>query len=151
MSGPHDARAIANALIDRGVVSRAPRDPLQIIKLTYLCHGWMLGLYNRPMSAQPVYAWRYGPVIPRVYHALKRYGKEPVTVPIDCLPAAFGDLEIDLIGQVFDGYEHYSGIDLSQMTHAPGTPWHQIRHTAGLDTIIPDEVIEEHFATIAES
>ena len=150
MTKTHDARAIANALIRRGVAESAPRDPLQIIKLTYLCHGWMLGLYHRPMSAQPVLAWRYGPVIPDVYHGIKRYGKSRVTSLLPCPADGFDELEEDLIQQVFDVYREFSGIDLSQMTHARGSPWHRVWHAHGRNAIVPDDFIEEHFAELAE-
>lgn len=151
MATTHDARSVANALISRGVGESRPRDPLQVIKLTYLCHGWMLGLYHRPMSAQPVHAWEHGPVIPDVYHGIKRYGKSQVTQTIDCAPSNFDGIEEDLIGQVFNIYGRFSGIELSQMTHTRGTPWHQVWHSQGRNAIIPNEVIEDHFSALAES
>ena len=150
----HDARAIANALISRGIDSGTPRDPLQIIKLTYLCHGWMLGLYHRPMSKQDVEAWRYGPVIPVVYHGVKRYGRNPVRSLIRgpfirVVDAEFDELEDDLIDQVLDVYGGFSGIDLSMMTHARGTPWYAVWNREGKNAVIPNSMIEEHFATAA--
>ena len=150
----HDARSIANALISRGIDAAKPRDPLQVIKLTYLCHGWMLGLYHRPMSKQAVEAWQYGPVIPVVYHGVKRFGRNPVTSPIarpfgPPLTADFDEFEEDLIEQVFSGYIEFSGIDLSMMTHAKGTPWDIIWHREGRSAEIPDPLIEEHFAAAA--
>ena len=151
MTKTHDARAIANVLIRSGIDGAKPRDPLQLIKLTYLCHGWMLGLYRRPLSAQPVEAWKYGPVIPDVYHGLKRYGGRPVNVVQDFLGSNFDELEADLIQQVFDSYVDFSGVQLSRLTHARGTPWHQIWHRIGRNCIIPDDLIEEHFVELAAS
>ena len=149
-TGTHDARAIANALIRRGIKRKQPRDPLQVIKLTYLCHGWMLGLYHRPMSTQPVLAWRYGPAIPVVYHEVKRYGRKPVLSLIRWQDEGFDGLEDDLIEQVFDAYGQFSGIDLSMMTHAKGTPWHQIWHREGKNAEIPNSLIEEHFVALLD-
>ena len=37
---------------------------MHAIKLVYLCHGWMLGIYGRSLIGEPVEAWRYGPVVP---------------------------------------------------------------------------------------
>lgn len=151
MTRTHDARAVANFLIRSGIDGAKPRDPLQLIKLTYLCHGWMLGLYHRPLSAQPVEAWRYGPVIPDVYHGLKRYGNKPVSIVQDFPSSDFEELEADLIQQVFDAYLDFTGIQLSQLTHARGTPWHQIWHRTGRNSIIPNELIERHFVELAAS
>lgn len=145
----HDPRGIANALIRLGRDNAQPRDPLQIVKLTYLCHGWMLGLYHRRMSSDPVYAWQYGPVIPAVYEGVKRYGRKPVLKLIPCPDDSFDELENDLIDQVFNVYRQFSGIDLSMMTHARGTPWHQIWYQNVRNARIPDELIEEHFSELA--
>lgn len=147
----HDARAVANVLIRLGIDGTRPRNPLQLIKLTYLCHGWMLGLYHRPLSAQPVEAWKYGPVIPDVYRGLERYGNKRVTVVQDFPDSNFDALEDDLIRQVFDVYSDFTGVQLSQLTHARGTPWHQVWHRMDRNSIIPDTLIEEHFAELARA
>lgn len=146
----HDARAIANELIRHGVEAKLPCDPLQVIKLTYLCHGWMLGLYHRPMSTQSVLAWRYGPVIPVVYGAVKHYGRNLIRTPLQGWNEEFEYLEDDLIKQVFDVYGEFSGIDLSMMTHTKGTPWYQVWHREGRNATIPDRLIEEHFVAMLD-
>ena len=106
----------------------------------------MLGLYQQGLSLRPVEAWKYGPVIPDVYHSLKRYGRDLVTQPIGHFGSDFDDIEEDLIQQVFDIYKPFSGIELSQMTHAEGTPWSVTWHRYGRNSIIPNELIEEHFS-----
>lgn len=149
MAKGHDARSIANTLIALGVANSAPRDPLQVIKLTYLCHGWMLGLYHEPLSEQLVEARQYGPVIPAVYHAIKRYGKEPVFVPLTPQSEIFDNRETDLIHQVYEGYKNFSGVALSRLTHAIGTPWHKVWHEHGQNSVIPNKLIQEHFSELA--
>ena len=146
----HDARAIANALITRGLDTAQGLAPLQIIKMTYLCHGWMLGLHHRAMSRQPVEAWQYGPVVPAVYHAVKRYGTRPVrTLVRTARTHAFDPLEDDLIEQVLDVYGQLSGIELATMTCTRGSPWHRTHCEKGRDAPIPDAWIEEYFAADA--
>ena len=81
----HDARSVANELIRRAHDSGRDINPMQALKLTYYCHGWMLGLYHEPLLQQAVEAWRYGPVVPEVYHSLRRYGGEPISRPIDLM------------------------------------------------------------------
>ena len=39
----HDARSIANRLIDAGCAAGKPLTPLQIIKLVYFCHVMLAG------------------------------------------------------------------------------------------------------------
>ena len=48
----HDARAVANSLIEKSQEEGNLLTPLQIIKLVYFCHGWMLALYKRPLIKQ---------------------------------------------------------------------------------------------------
>lgn len=119
--------------------------------MTYLCHGWMLGLYNRALSAQPVEAWRYGPVIPDVYHGLKRYGSTPIRTMIDVPDEEFDEIEEDLIHQVWAEYSGFTGIELSQITHAKGTPWHTVWSQHGKNAIISNILIRDHYAEIADN
>lgn len=124
--------------------------PIQIIKLVYSCHAWMLGLYHRPLLMQTVEAWRYGPVVPEVYHSLRRYGGEPVRRLIDIPSEEYDRFETDLIDQVFHNYGTLTGRQLSSITHAPGTPWHIIWTRYGQNAVIPDPIIEDYYQKEAE-
>ena len=146
----HDARAVANALFDKSQDAEHYLTPLQVIKLVYFCHGWMLGLYGRALISQPVEAWLYGPVVVDVYRNLRKYRGNFVTDRIKRGDnAEFDGDETDLINQVHSEYGPLSGIELSKLTHAPGTPWHKVWRRSGRNSIIPDELIERHYAEIA--
>ncbi len=143
----HDALGVANWLIEYGGLYT----PLQIIKLVYLSHGWMLGLYQRPLIKQKVEAWKYGPVIPDVYHQLKEYGSSSVEDSIPGIQIVnFDDIENDLIKQVNIKYGCYSGIRLSQLTHTPNSPWDQIKKKGGINAIIPNELMEKYYRELAD-
>src|SRR5713226_3390078 len=79
---PTRSRVVANELIRLASEDGKSLTPLQIIKLTYIAHGWMLGLYQRPLVVDQIEAWKYGPVIPDLYHAMKDYGSGYVTRPL---------------------------------------------------------------------
>ena len=147
----HDARSVANELIRRANDAGREITPMQVLKLAYYCHAWMLGLYHRPLLEQPVEAWRYGPVVPEIYRSLRRYGGEPVRRPIDLESAGVAERQYDrdginIIDQVSEKYGHLSGIRLSAMTHAPGTPWHQVWTKHGRNAVIPDPIIEDYYS-----
>ena len=36
--------------------------------LMYFAQGWSLALLGRPLFSNEIQAWRYGPVIPAIYH-----------------------------------------------------------------------------------
>lgn len=150
----HDARSVANELIRRAHEAGRDITPMQVLKLAYYCHAWMLGLYHRPLLAQPIEAWRYGPIPPEIYRSLRRYGGEPVRLPIDLEFAGvaerpYGRPETSIINQVSEKYGHLTGIQLSAMTHAPGTPWDQIWTKYGYNAVIPDPLIEDYYAELA--
>ena len=148
----HDARSIAKHLIQLGLDHSSPKDSLQIIKLTYLCHGWMLGLVGKPLSAQPVEAWQYGPVIPDVYNGLKRFGGGHIKIGrLDFNDGNFTESEKYLMLQVFNIYDDFTGIELSQVTHAEETPWYTIWNKYECNTIIPDPLIQEYFSQLAKA
>ena len=147
MPGPHDSRSIANRLIDAGLAAESPLFPLQTIKLVYFSHGWMLGMYGRPLSKHAVRAWLYGPMIPEVYRALEEFGGDPVEIKID-IPGEeqeFDELEADVIDQVYNQYGKLSSVRLAQIANASTTPWRQVWTREGMDTVIPDDLIEKHY------
>lgn len=152
----HDARSVANRLILGAHQAGRPITNLQTVKLAYFCHAWMLALHRRPLLSQPIEAWTYGPIIPEIYRSLRRYGGEPVRRPIDLAAAEitehpYDPQEASIIDQVSEKYGHLTGIRLSAMTNAPGTPWEQIRSKYGRNAVIPDPVIEDYYARIADA
>lgn len=147
----HDAKAVANYLIAKSIEEKKPLTPLQIMKLVYFCHGWQLGLYREPLIRQAVEAWRYGPVVADVYHSLKDYGASPVTAKLRVPPVAFEENEKTLVDEVYKKYGGLNGIELMQLTHAPGTPWADVwNRTHEENAIISDALIEKHYAEKAE-
>ena len=71
------ALAVANYFIDKSESEDAPiKGVLKIVKLVYIAQGWALALLNKAIFAEEVEAWRYGPVIPSVYHSFKEFGSD---------------------------------------------------------------------------
>ena len=152
----HDSRAIANQLIRRAHEAGRDITPMQAIKLVYYCHAWMLGLHHRPLLNEAVEAWPYGPMIPRLYHALRKYGGRPLRQRIDYhengirTTVPYDEPETRVLDQVSEKYGHLTGVQLSALTHAPGTPWHQTWTKRQRNCVIPDPVIEDHYAALLE-
>ena len=146
----HDARSVANEILRRAWDDNQKVTHLKVMKLVYYCHGWMLGLNQKPMQWQPVEAWPLGPVVRDVYRSLQRYGGEPINRPINIEKKEYSPVQEDLIDQVWDVYGKFTAGQLSSMTHAPGTPWDIIWKRYGNSAIIPDPIIERYFAAKAE-
>lgn len=101
--------------------------------------------------------WRHGPVFNSLYNSLSYVGggriitlqrnnplmAEP-RVDLDDIPV------LSLIGWIWDRYGHFSGFDLSSMTHEAGTPWQveaeRNNYRVPMNYRIPDSLIREYFA-----
>jgi uncharacterized phage-associated protein len=124
--------------------------PLQLMKLVYIAHGWSLGLGRGDMFPNRIEAWKYGPVIPDLYNATKSYGREPIPLErVNDGPAAVDQNTRDLLDWVYAGYGHLDGIQLSSLTHQPGTPWAQVYRDGVMHSEITDQQIQEHYQRLA--
>ena len=151
--GTRDPLVIANYFISKGKDHGKFFTPLQLIKLVYIAHGWFLAFFKKPLLREPVQAWKYGPVVPSVYHAAKKYGGASVT---ELLAGAGNPNEIldaqekELLDEVLKKYGHYSGIELSSITHKKGTPWQETWNGRFFQDI-PDKLIEAYYLAMKES
>ncbi|MBV9510077.1 MAG: DUF4065 domain-containing protein, partial [Caulobacteraceae bacterium] len=75
----HDSRTVANRFLELARERGQMLTPMQLLKLVYIAHGWMLGLAGRPLIRDEVQAWQYGPVIPPLYNAVRSYRRDPVS------------------------------------------------------------------------
>ena len=147
----HDARAVANWLIEKAMEDGKPLIPLQIIKLVYFAHGWTLAFFGRPLVRQPVEAWRYGPAIADVYDAVKQYRGNPVDHVIPGIPdARFYEEELGVVDEVYRVYGDLSGAQLSTLTHKDDSPWDKTVRKSGRKSVIDNELIESHFRELAD-
>jgi uncharacterized phage-associated protein len=172
---PYKPIAVANYFIDLAKSKGDCISPMKLQKLIYYAHGWNLALKDSPLIDEQVEAWAFGPVIRSVYHKFRSYGDRPITEKESVFklretPNAAGlvgrwyvpsiDDEPDsapftkqLLDKIWDVYGGYSAIQLSNMTHQPGSPWDQTvteckeknggRLLKGTD--IPATVIRDYF------
>jgi len=143
----HDAKVIANRFIELAEESRNPLTTMQLLKLVYIAHGWMLGIYSRPLISDRIEAWKYGPVIPELYHELKSYRDQFVTKKITCknIDVDLDEQEKLVVSEIYNIYGKYSGIELSSLTHKKGTPW-QKAYIEGVNHLaISNDIIEQHY------
>ena len=124
---------------------------MQLLKLVYISHGWMLALYDRSLFRESVEAWRYGPVEPNVYNAFKKFGGNQITEPLKDYSDHFDEYELDVMKQVVDAYSGYTGLQLSGLTHKGGSPWDTTISMLGSRAIIPNDLIKQHYRSLLPS
>lgn len=146
----HSANQVANRLLELADEAGRQLTPLQLIKLVYLCQGWMLGLRGRSLFRNSIEAWAYGPVIPELYQAVRKYRDQPVTELIPEDPAKFDDDEDDIIKQTFEQYGKFPGTALSTLTHREGSPWSITHKELGRNSTISNDLIQGHFHGLAQ-
>jgi uncharacterized phage-associated protein len=180
---PYSAAAIANEFIDLADAQGEKLTHMKLQKLVFFAHGWHLALYGEPLLDEQVEAWKFGPVIRSLYLELREQGDRPVQekivkfrfssrtgVPIskadwrdlvakehtpsaDDDPANAAETRA-FLKRVWDVYRPYTAIQLSNLTHAPGTPWDQVfnnyRGQVPKGTDIPADSIRDYFSTLAK-
>lgn len=119
------AIAVAQAFLDLAHKERKQLSNMQLQKLVFFAHGVYLGVYDKPLIDEPVMAWNFGPVIPRLYEKLQKFGSGNVSerlIPeskVEELPASAKGA----IRSTWDVFGQYSAWDLSNISHASGGPW----------------------------
>jgi uncharacterized phage-associated protein len=150
---PLKTLAAANYFLARGHEESVPIDPLKLQKLVYFAHGWHLTVTGEPLIDEYVEAWPYGPVIPTIYHTFKHFGNSPITelAEIGGVAPMPSDLNtLSVLDKVWEKYRQYSGIQLSNLSHAAGSPWEEAWTKAQAlgkvrGTPISDRRIQEFF------
>lgn len=138
----HTALQVADKFIRLGLDDGKKFTQMQLLKLVYIAHGWMLGAADQPLIDNLVEAWQYGPVIPALYHELKYNAAKPIEKPILVTEETFSEDELEVITFTYENYGQLSAFQLSDITHATNTPWSQ---TFGRDNYIPNSLISKHY------
>ena len=145
--------AVAKHMLERCRAIADPAvTPMQLIKLVYIAHGYMLGRHGIPLLDEMVEAWRYGPVVPSVYHAVKHYQSRPIQ-EIDgaCDNTTLSPEEKQVIENVARIYGKHNGVVLSAATHKTDTPWQKTWRWAGQNAPISNDLIEAFYSEILKS
>ncbi|HIC8862892.1 TPA: Panacea domain-containing protein [Aeromonas hydrophila] len=126
-----------------------PLTHMQLQKLVYIAHGFSLAAYNKPLISEPVSAWKYGPVIPRVYHEFKKFGGVVINSYAPHVQPLADPNDMNLLQSVVSAYGKLSGTQLSELTHRVDTPWYKTWLTdLGYqqdNAIIPNHVIQSYY------
>lgn len=159
----NNALSIANYFIDLAGKNNEKIKPLRLMKLVYIAHGYILAILNKSALNKRfdrVEAWKFGPVIPSVYHSFKIYGSDDIEektkiftdeyseeIPKIEEPTLEGEEERKVCDFVWKNYRSYSGSDLVTMLHREGTPW-SIVYQKGQNVEIPDELTKVYYSNL---
>lgn len=161
---PYKAKSISNAFISLANSDDMDIDPLKLQKLLYFAHGYYMAEHDdAPLINEYFEAWDYGPVLPTVYYDFREFGDRPIkrfAYTYDyklgrAIPAPLPNddpLAEEVIKWVWDNYKQYTGLQLSEMTHKDGGPWHLARGRSANSKMRNERLeildIKRHFAEL---
>jgi uncharacterized phage-associated protein len=135
------------------------------MKRVYIAHGFSLAILDESLLDKrfdEVQAWKYGPVIPSVYHSFKYYRNNPITdktVVIDwdeskgtanyIEPKLEDKTSKKIVEIVYNRYKNNSDRQMVSFTHDPGTPWSKF-YIEGRNCIIPDDYTKIYYKILVD-
>jgi uncharacterized phage-associated protein len=144
------ALQVANEFIRLAHEKGEPVSNMKLQKLVYFAQGFYAALRKgEPMFTEGFEAWKYGPVIPELYHKFKVYfaGPIPKTHPwadSSCAPLSADEEKV--VRWVFDNLGHLSAIKLSDISHKPHSPWEKVYNGTIPQRYIPIDTMAEYFS-----
>ena len=148
---------IANFFIDREIKKITN---LRLNKYVYFAYGFALVVLDRKIFEEPIQAWKFGPVIPSIYHEFKRFGFKPIDQKsyiydyhdeVKLIPQVNEkeDPELwKLLKSVYRMFSSFTSEDLVRITHAEGSPWSNSWKEESFNEEIKEGMIKEYYKKI---
>lgn len=154
---------IANYIINKGVETGYNVSNLTLQKILYYVQAAFLIEYGEPIFNEPIFAWKYGPVVESVYHQLKIHANDKILDRVefedDIVIEGDGFYFIEkeynpeniidkdsrvIIDRVFDSKKSKEAFSLVNDTHEED-PWKNCWKEGYSNIIISIQEIEQYF------
>jgi len=89
---------------------------LKLQKLLYYVQMLSIEKLGKPAFSNTIEAWKYGPVIPDVYHEYSTHGKNVITIEKPTFSLDSEGLKV-IVDQVVKDKGKYTGIALMEISH----------------------------------
>ncbi len=116
---------------------------LKLQKILYFAQAYFLAKLGRPLFADHIEAWGYGPVIPTIYHHYKIKGSTPIFADNDESSVSSEDKEV--LQKIWDTFGGYSANRLVDITHAHA-PWKEAYDTKS--KVITNKALTEYYTPL---
>ncbi len=146
--------SVANEFIKLSKETNNVLTNMKLVKLIYISQGLSLSLLDRPIFENDVIeAWKFGPVIPSVYHEFKHFKSDPITTNSLMSDNEWGDLSEPTLTNAEDKkivlltwqlYKDMAATDLVELTHMPGSPW-SFCYRPGSNCVISNQLIKKYY------
>ncbi len=134
----YEPAAVANGFLELGFRESLGVDPMKVQKLLYFAQGYYIALTGRPLLNEQFQAWKFGPVLPSMYHRLKKFGGGNINEYAEVYdhslqrfrPAAPPEQDetfLKVRDFVWSQYGKWESVALSNLTHIENGAWHRTR------------------------
>ncbi len=125
--------SVLNGILEFGFRDGVAVDPMKAQKLTFFSHGYYIAATGEPLLNEYFQAWKLGPVVPSLYHSLKKYrsgriseygivwGPDGNLVP--AAPPENDSIYTEVREFVWSTYGRWDSMALSNLTHARDGAW----------------------------
>lgn len=161
-----NALSVANYFIELAKKDNKEIKLLGLLKRVYIAHGFSLVINQQSLldsRFDKVEAWKYGPVIPSVYHSFKQYRNNNIDretdimewnekdcVPIFTTPILSDEKARKIVEMVWKRYIGFSDSELVSLTHRKGTPW-SVCYVPDKNKPIPDEITAMYYQKLIDN
>jgi uncharacterized phage-associated protein len=147
------ARDVASFLIDlslkegadKGVPVAEGITNLKLQKLLYFAQASHMALFNKPLFVEKIEAWKWGPVIPSIYHFYSHNKNKPLPRS-QSFKGIDSEKKAEFIQGVWDLFGKYSAIELMKITHKH-KPWIEA-FQKGSGTTIENNVLRNYYKNL---
>ncbi|MBP3195363.1 MAG: DUF4065 domain-containing protein [Cardiobacteriaceae bacterium] len=154
----YSALSVAKAFLDKATEEKISLSNMKLQKLVFFAHCVAVTALDRRLikEDEAIVAWKYGPVIPRLYDRLKHYGNRQVTE----IRKNEGDEITDFqefdegskkaVDAVWAKYKDADALTLSTISHLDGSPWDTVWNKQNRKYAeIPDGLIKQYHQALA--
>jgi|SRR5699024_187603 len=116
---------------------------LKLQKLLYFCEAIFAVSNNKPLIEDATFqAWKYGPVIPKIYYRYNIFGQNEIPKSSDRDYEELSQNEKEIIKRVWETLRDKNAFDLVEISHVENGPWYNA-YAKGENTIIDfDEILK---------
>jgi len=148
----YTSTVVAKYILSRALEDRIVINMTKLQKLLYISYGVYLAVKKERLTNEGPRAWPYGPVFPTAREKLLKIDFEnfDISKDDDCKDILADEEMKNLITLVFKTFGTWSAGQLTEWSHADGSPWDLTKRGDNFkwSLPIPDEYIKTFFSNI---
>ena len=119
---------MSNNFLIRSHRQKEPITAMKMQKMLYFLYRDFLKETDVALFSERFSTWKYGPVLESVYYTYKEFGDKGIKgyggTPAYSIREEDDPLLKEIISRVWNSSLNLNGIDLSKLTHKPGSAWY---------------------------